>query len=76
MNDLIKSALNAHFVLFADYSSLSVSDACLHILVQLTNVALKNVETWLPNIRLTLNEQKTEFIVIYRKQEPSHNYPT
>ena len=68
INDLIKSAPNAQFVLFADDSSLFLSDPCLHSLVQRTNDALNNVKTWLLNNRLTLNEQKTEFIVFYRKQ--------
>ena len=52
-NDFIKSAPNAQFVLFADYSSMLLSNPCLHRLVQRTKVALNNVKTGLLNNRST-----------------------
>ena len=55
INDLIKSAPNVQYVLFADDSSLFLSDPCLQSLVQRTYVALTNVKTWFLNNRLTLN---------------------
>ena len=51
------------------------SDPRLHSFVQRATAALTNVKTWLLNNRLTVNEQKTEFIVFCRKQRTFPQLP-
>ena len=67
INDLSKCVPDTKVVLFADDTSVFVSDNSLACLVSRTNAVMAGIRVWLILNRLTLNEKKTEYIVFFRK---------
>ena len=68
INDIVKSSSDMKFILFADDTTVFASGKCLTNLVALTNEALRKIKLWLERNRLTLNENKTQFVVFHRKR--------
>ena len=68
INDIVRSSSDLKFILFADDTTVFASGNCLTNLVTLTNDALRKIKLWLERNRLTLNENKTQFVVFYCKQ--------
>ena len=67
INDIVMSDVNAKFVLFADDTSVFMSDRSAENLVSRTNLALLNIKYWLNLNRLTLNNDKIQYMIFHRK---------
>ena len=68
INDIVKSSSDIKFILFSDDTTVFASVKCLIIFVTLANEALCNIKLWLERSRLTLNENKAQFVGFHRKQ--------
>ena len=71
INDIVQSSYGSKFILFADDTSVFISDKSPASLVSRTNEMLSDVKSWLIRNCLTLNEQKTQYMVFYRRQRAS-----
>ena len=72
INDIVRSSSDEKFTLFSDDTNALASGNCLPNLVTHTNEALRKIKLGLERDRLTLNENKTKFVVFHRK---SRAYP-
>ena len=68
INDIVKSDTDSSLILFADDTSIFLHDRCPQTLIARANRSLCNVQSWLNKNRLTLNKQKTQYIVFRHKQ--------
>ena len=75
INDL-PSNLDCNAVLFADDTNLLFHDKDLNTLIRNTNQQLTTISEWFQVNRLSLNTQKTKFIIFHkpRQQLPHQNY--
>ena len=73
INDFINSSKALKFILFADDSTLFASDSNLKTLIDTVNDNLKTVYDWINANRLTLNIDKTKYIVFHRKKRFDRN---
>ncbi len=63
INDLVKSSTILKFVLFADDTTISHSGSNLHALSHIINTELNHVFKWLLTNKLSLNVDKTHYII-------------
>jgi hypothetical protein len=63
VNDLSKTSRILHFVLFADDTNVFISDKSLESLFKRANCELKLISSWFKANRLSLNIEKTNFII-------------
>ena len=69
VNDICESSKILNFILFADDTNLFLSGENIHTLNNAINHELKNVTTWLASNKLSLNLNKTHFMVFKPKKE-------
>ena len=69
INDFINcsSILNFNFILFADDTSITLSNSKISTLIHLLNKELHNVVTWLQCNKLSLNFEKTKYVLLKQK---------
>ena len=72
INDIIHSSQYLKFVLFADDSNLYLSNDNLNDLTTMLNQELELVRKWIISNKLTLNLNKTHYIIFHRKKIPLH----
>ena len=75
INDIIHSSIIFKFVLFADDSTLYFSHPSLDSLITIVNDELENVRKWIISNKLTLNLDKTHYIIFHRKKDIPINRP-
>ena len=76
INDMVNSSGVFKFVLFADDSTLYVSHPNLDSLITVVNTELSNVRKWITSNKLTLNLEKTHYIIFHRKKViPANRQP-
>ena len=68
MNDIFNYASDVNTVMFADDTNIFLTNKDQVRIVQRTNLALSNLDLWFKRNHFTLNEQKTQNIVIHRRQ--------
>ena len=68
INDLPNSSNLLHSVIFADDTNLFMSHKNEHVLKDLLNTELQKVNTWFKCNKLSLNINKTNFILFHSKQ--------
>lgn len=68
INDIIKSDTDSSLILFADDTSVFLHDRCPETLIARATRSLGNIKSWLNKNRLTLNNQKTQYIIFHYKQ--------
>ena len=73
INDLPKISDNLQTILFADDTTVSSSDVDLRFLTQTTNEELFKIEQWTILNKLTLNADKTEFLVFSNRKIQNFN---
>ena len=66
INDL-PLASRFNITLFADDTYLSLSDKCLHTLEDKINLELQRIDIWLRKNKLSLNYEKTNFMLIHKQ---------
>ena len=69
VNDLVNSNRLFNSILFADDTTLYASHSNLNTLVHLVNTELNNVHSWMIANKLTLNIDKTKYIIHHRKKK-------
>ena len=67
INDLPDSSQFLYSTLFADDTTLSISDSCFNNLIPLLNDELKTIKNWAISNKLSINVEKTEIIKITNK---------
>ena len=68
MNDIVRNTSDLKLIFLADDTTVLASGNCLTNLVTLTNEAVRKIKLWLERNRLTLNENKTQFVAFHFKQ--------
>ena len=68
INDVVRSLSDLNLILFTDETTVFASGKCLTILLSLINEVLLKIQLWLEGTRLTLNQNKAQFVVFHRKQ--------
>ena len=63
INDIVNTPSNAKLVLFADDTNLLLEHVHFNDVVNLANTELKNVSKWFVSNKLSLNVDKTKFII-------------
>ena len=63
INDLPKTSNNINMILFADDTTLTISDSSLSDLSDYATVELNSINDWINANKLTLNTDKTEFLI-------------
>ena len=75
INDVAESTKNLSTILFADDSCMYFSHNDINSLFNIANEDLKNVENWLKLNRLTLNLNKSHYILFSRRKRTLQNIP-
>jgi hypothetical protein len=75
INDLPNVSNRLFFILFADDTNVFYSHSCIHTLFQIVNMELELVADWFKANRLSLNLEKTNYIVFksHRKKSQWEN---
>lgn len=73
LNDLDKISTNIHFTIYADDTSLIISDKVCQQLTQKCNVSLKILHEWFSENNLYLNSSKTHMVVFQNRQKQQQN---
>lgn len=73
INDLINSSRSFKYILYADDSTLFTSHRNLHALLDIVNDNLINVNNWVCANKLTLNIEKTKYVLFSRNKNIPHN---
>ena len=75
INNIVKSLSDKKLIYFADDTTVLASGKCLTRLVTLRNEALRKIKLWSERNSLTLNENKTQFVVFHcqRRAYPVEN---
>ena len=68
INDIVNCSKVFKFILFADDSTLYVSHKSLDSLITIVNEELENVRKWIISNKLTLNLDKTHYIIFNRNK--------
>ena len=71
INDIVNSSAYLKYILFADDSNLYASHPDLQSLISDMNRELGKVGDWITSNRLTLNLEKTHYLIFHRKRLPS-----
>ena len=69
MNDIYKCSQLLSFILFADDTNLFLSHQDINTLYNTINQALKKITTWLSTNKLSLNVNKTHFMIFKTKNK-------
>ena len=64
VNDMLRSSEKLNFVHFADHTTVYMSECDLNQLCEEVSIELGEVEEWMRANRLSLNVQKTSFMVL------------
>ena len=72
INDITLSSSYLKFVLFADDSNLYASNDNLQNLISMLNQELESVRKWIVSNKLTLNVDKTHYIIFHRRKITSN----
>lgn len=70
-NDIVNCSRLIYFIIFADDTTLFFSAPKLESLISIINSELSNVDTWFKVNKLSLNTQKTKFMLFGSKAKPS-----
>ena len=73
INDLPKASNSINMILFADDTTLTVSDSNFNDLSISTNTELNSISQWINANKLTLNTDKTEFLIISNRSTTNVN---
>ena len=73
MNDIFYASELLFNVLYADDTSIFLSHKDLQTLVQSMNNEMKHISQWLKANKLTLNSEKTYYMVFHRGRRKSYN---
>ena len=73
INDIVNSLGKLNIILFADDTCLYLSGYNLHQLIHTINNELKVVNNWLYSSKLTLNLQKSHYIIFHRHKLTRNN---
>ena len=73
INDIVRCCLNVKFVLFADDTSVFFTDRDLNSLFNRVNTSLADITKWLYSNKLTLNKEKSQYILFSRRNLESLN---
>ena len=75
VNDILNILKDSKAILFADDTNLLFSDKDLKTLIQTINVELASVKNWFSANRLSLNIEKTSYILFHKYQRiiPEHD---
>ena len=73
-NDFVNSSSLLHKVIFADDTSIFMSHNNPYELQDLLNIELHKVVTWLKCNKLSLNINKTNFILFHSNKKPVNNF--
>ena len=69
VNDISNTSSLLHFVMFADDTNVFMSDKSIHVLVNKMNIELKLVGDWFKANKLSLNLEKTNFILFCSRRK-------
>ena len=72
INDLLKASSLVEFLLFADDTSIFISGNCLHDLISTMNNELVGIDEWFRSNKLSLNMDKTNYILFRTRHKSSH----
>ena len=75
MNDIQYSSKRLNFFLFADDTNILYADKHLHLLESVANTELTKVYEWLTSNRLTLNIQKSNYVILRPHQKALVHQP-
>ena len=75
INDIINSSKIMKYILFADDSTLYLSHNDVYTLTNTVNRELSLVSDWLSANRLTLNIQKTHYMILHRHKKYTYPLP-
>jgi hypothetical protein len=75
INDICVSTEKLNFYQFADDTRILYSDRNIHTLEQVVNGELQNVCLWLRANKLTLNTEKSNFVIFCNKQKRLNYVP-
>jgi Reverse transcriptase (RNA-dependent DNA polymerase) len=73
INDIVDIITEGNIVLFADDSTLSISNDNISELEVVTHIQLNNVVQWLKQNSLIINELKTKYMIYHLGQLPQKN---
>ena len=75
INDLANSCTDGQFRIFADDTGIFCQSFCLKLLIGKAEKIIKNVNEWFIANKLTLNIDKTSFIIFRSKRNMINNLP-
>ena len=75
VNDITKSSQTLSFILFADDTNLFLSHKDVETLYKIMNQELKQVSLWLTANKLSLNVNKTQFMIFKTKKKKLSHKP-
>ena len=75
INDIVNATKNLNCVLFADDSCFYYSHNDINTLIEIVNTDLLQVNSWLNSNKVTLNLDKSHFIIFNRKLTLPVNIP-
>lgn len=73
INDIVYSTKHAETVMFADDTTLTIKSKCLNEAIKLMNEDLERVFDWLNMNKLSLNVDKTKWILFLKKEHKNKN---
>lgn len=76
INDLPKALSSSQIIMYADDAALVVSGTCLQEIQTRITSELKNLSSWFFENRLTLNADKTKYVIFHSRYKTTHNYFT
>ena len=68
INDIVMSSSLLRFVIYADDTNAFISSPNLRDAIRSANIELRKVTKWMADNSLTLNVDKTEYVVFHRRQ--------
>lgn len=70
VNDIVKVSSVVRFILYADDTSVLLSSSNLEQLFRSMNTELVSISRWFTNNKLTINTNKSHYVIFHRKQRP------
>ena len=74
INDIVESSSILKYILFADDTNISHSDANLDSLTRIINIELKSVTNWLLANKLSLNVEKAKYVIFAGNKPFNDNF--
>lgn len=75
INDIVSTSSFFKFILYADDSNIYASGPSLHHLITMANEELKKILKWLLSNKLTLNTEKSHFLIFNRNKVIPNDLP-